>query len=343
MTLKKSSSSQRGAYKMAISEQFGIGAVQWIDSKVVNCISSFLDFTERKIYRQIGPNKEEFSCPGMMVLYQEHLSGVDRIDQMRIDGLASVSHFKKWYKKALFAVIDMMLLNGLHLWNRVCEKDPGKRKLKKHEYLRIIANCLLQYKTRTWMSPMRGGDKGGRKKTHFAESVVVEGTDEQPTEKAHDGKETRTSKRDVRCLVCSLESSQYVRVWEKQKKLVTDAEAYKSMQEKVRKACIGCRRVVSCCCSCEVNAHAHVFDEGHRKKIHAYFPPNMSCMDILHSPLGKEVWSILRDHSGSCLARVRTRHRVVRELNEEIAADLGVARAVGEDITTRGGRKRKAD
>ena len=128
MTLKKNSSSERGVCKMAISEQFGIGAVQWIDSKVVNCISSVLDFTERKIYRQIGPNKEEFSCPGMMVLYQENLSGVDRIDQMRIDGLASMSHFKKWYKKALFAVIDMMLLNGLHLWNRVCEKVPGKKK-----------------------------------------------------------------------------------------------------------------------------------------------------------------------------------------------------------------------
>ncbi len=343
MTLKKNNLSQRGVYKMAISEQFGIGAVQWIDSKVVNCVSSVLDFTEQKIYRQIGPNKEEFSCPGMMVLYQENLSGVDRIDQMRIEGLASVSHFKKWYKKALFAVIDMMLLNGLHLWNKVCEKDPRKKKLKKHEYLRVIANCLLRYKTRTWMSPMRVGDKSARKKTHFAESVApVEGR-EGITDKVDDGKETRASKRDARCLVCSLESSQYARVWEQQKNMVKDEEENKSMQEKVRKACLGCRRVVSCCCNCEVNAHSTVFDKGDRKKIHDYFPPNMSCMDILHSPFGKEIWSIQRDHSGNCLARVRTRHRVVRELNEEIAADLGVIRAVGEKITSGGQRKRKAD
>lgn len=190
---------------------------------------------------------------------------------------------------------------------------------------------------------MRGGDRGARKKTQFAESIVILDGREEITEKVDDGKETRASKRDTRCLVCSLESSQYARVWATQKKLVTDAEEYKSMEEKVRKACIGCRRVVSCCCSCQMNAHANVLEEGDRKKIHGYFPPNMSCMHILHSPLGKEIWSIQKDHSGSCLARVRTRHRVVQELNEEITADLGVVRAVGEKSTNGRGRKRKAD
>ena len=134
-----------------------------------------------------------------------------------------------------------------------------------------------------------------------------------------------------------------MKVWEKQKKLVEDEAELKSMQGKVTKACSGLRRIVSCCNACEVNAHSNVFKEEDRKKIHAYFPPNMSCMDMLHCSLGKEIWSIQKDHSGRCLARVRTGHRVVRELNEEIAADLGVMTTVGESSRTGSGRKRKAD
>ncbi len=345
MTMTKSKTSVRGSYKMAISEPFGIGAVQWIDSKVVNCISSFLDFSERKISRQVGSNKEEFSCPGMMVLYQENMSGVDRVDQMRTDPLASIAHFKKWYKKALFAVIDMMLLNGLHLWNRVAEKIPGRKKLKKHEYLRIIANNLLCYKTKTWMSPMLPSAK--KKRTQFVDSPMEHGrrnaaeTNENAV-KVDDGKATKESNRNTRCLVCSIESSAYLKMWMKQKSLVTEEATRTAMDTKVRKTRTGLRRGVSCCCECEVNAHTNVFDNDTKKKIHRYFPPNMSCMDILHSQLGKEIWSIQRDHAGRCIARVRRGHAVVRQLHEDIAFDLGMETPVGETANGGRGTKRRA-
>ena len=66
----------------------------------------------------------------MLTLYQEEMNRVDRVDQMRSHsgGLASVAHLKKWYKKALFAVIDKnMLVNAFHLWNAVAEKSNGTK------------------------------------------------------------------------------------------------------------------------------------------------------------------------------------------------------------------------
>jgi hypothetical protein len=160
--------------------------------------------------------------------------------------------------------------------------------------------------------------------------------------KVDDGKATKDSNRNTRCLVCSIESSQYLKMWMKQKSLVTEEARRTDMHAKVKKVCSGLRRGVSCCCECEVNAHTNVFDKDTKKKIHRYFPPNMSCMDILHSQLGKEIWSIQRDHSGGCIARVRRGHAVIRELHEDIAFDLGVERPVGETANGGRGRKRKA-
>ena len=338
MSLKKTPSTPRGSYKLAVSRKFGIGAVQWFDSKIVNCISSFLDFKEQTIKRQIGSNKEEFPCPGMMVLYQENMSGVDRVDQMRLHfgGLASVSHFKKWYKKALFAIIDCMLLNGLHLWNASCDKIPGRIKLKRHQYLRIIANRLLRYKTPTYMSPVRPSKK--TRTARFESPVVVAPADE--------GKETVAAQPNHKCLVCSIEASHYRALFEKQQH--ADAVTVQHtpgavglvsevMKQKVKKGCSGLRRAVACCMKCEVNApHNTVLDERKKKKIHGYFPPTMSCMDILHSPLGKQIWNIQRDNRGKCIARVRTKHVVITQLHSEIADDLGVADSVIGDRSVHG-------
>ena len=47
------------------------------------------------------------------------MHAVDRGDQYRELGadFASKSHYKKWYKKAFFAVLDFMLLNSFFAWN----------------------------------------------------------------------------------------------------------------------------------------------------------------------------------------------------------------------------------
>jgi len=117
-------SSQRGEYKVAYLARCGLAAIQWKDTKIVNCIASYLDFEVGECHRQVGSEKKQFPCPGALQHYQKNMGGVDKADQMRTHfaGFASVSHFKKWYKKADMAVLDCMLLNGLILWNMVCDK-----------------------------------------------------------------------------------------------------------------------------------------------------------------------------------------------------------------------------
>ena len=92
---------------------------------------------------------------------------------------------------------------------------------------------------------MKPSTNGGRRKTQFLVPAVQETRVEEEVEVVDKGKETRASKRNMRCLVCSMESSQYMKQWQNQKKCVTDEAELKTMQEKVRKACSGLRRVVS--------------------------------------------------------------------------------------------------
>jgi len=73
-------SSGRGSYKMAFSKDYGIAAFQWTDSKVVNCISSYLDFRTAEVHRQIGPERLPFPCPASLVHYQQNMGGVDKAD-----------------------------------------------------------------------------------------------------------------------------------------------------------------------------------------------------------------------------------------------------------------------
>ena len=337
-------SSGRGSYKMAFSKDYGIAAFQWTDSKVVNCISSYLDFRTAEVHRQIGPERLPFPCPASLVHYQQHMGGVDKADQMRshFGGFASVSHFKKWYKKTLMTVLDCMLLNGFQLWNMSCEKVPGRRKLKRHEYIQYVADSLLRYKTAALTSPMRTTQ---RSQARFPNSPTAPSLTTADT--ADDGKVMVLSRAGVdgihrrRCLVCSLQSAYFEKLLKKQQTLDTQAQkpADKEMKARAKAGMSGTRRLTSCCVKCEVNAHGTPFDESRRKLIHGFFAEGMSCMDILHSPLGKEVWNIKRDAANKCKVSVRHAHPMVKALATQVADDLGVSDLARKTIRFQQGRR----
>ena len=60
------------------------------------------------------------------------MGGVDRSDQYRErgSGFASKSHYKKWYKKAYFAVMDFMVLNSYFAWNMSAPDVSGRFEVK---------------------------------------------------------------------------------------------------------------------------------------------------------------------------------------------------------------------
>ena len=148
----------RGEYKVAYCEELHLAAFQWCDCKVVNCVSSYLDFGVSTVYRQVGPDRTSFGCPGALVAYQQNMGGVDRGDQMRahFGGFAGQSHFKKWYKKTVMAILDCMLVNGLLLWNLSAEKMDDRFKLTRYNFMHMVADKLMVFETKLMVSPPAG-------------------------------------------------------------------------------------------------------------------------------------------------------------------------------------------
>ena len=99
MNLDKKST--RGEFKIAFCREAQLAAFQWKDSKVVNCVSSYLDFSVVTICCQVGSQKKAFPCPGSLKHYQDNMGGVDRGDQIHSHkgGFAAQSHFKNGTKR----------------------------------------------------------------------------------------------------------------------------------------------------------------------------------------------------------------------------------------------------
>jgi len=144
--LKKSQ--DKGTRLLAVDRINGLFCAQWVDSKVVNCVSLLINTTIEAVKRQNGSEKDTTPCPAPIVDYQKHMFGVDKGDQMRSNGgFALKAHFKKWYKRGFFAVLDMMLMNACISWNTSCRESPEweRTPLKRHNFYWCISQRFLNY------------------------------------------------------------------------------------------------------------------------------------------------------------------------------------------------------
>jgi hypothetical protein len=319
-------SSGRGAYKLAYCRELRLAAVQWCDSKVVNCVSSYVDLGVSTVHRRIGSDRRTVTCPSVIVHYQKNMGAVDKTDQMRghFGGFASQSHFKKWYKKTLMAILDCMLLNALHLWNMSADKVDGRQKLERFQFMQVVAHELLRYKTESLMSPVIAT----RSRPRSVGQAVVGGTaDNEPElddDDHDDGLAVSESVGNKRCVVCSLETSHYRR---QVKNRLKNTEEVEEGKRKLTASYQGVRKHVSTCTRCSVSAHNSLLSHG--KYIHALFP-GMTCMQILHSATGKEIWNVVRskvknsssDDFGEEKTKVTVnyRHRVVKDVRKLVEA-----------------------
>jgi hypothetical protein len=65
---------------------------------------------------------------------------------MHLGGFARKAHFKKWYKKSFFAILDCMLLNALVAWNLSANIPHLQRsKLERYEFYEWIAHDFLHF------------------------------------------------------------------------------------------------------------------------------------------------------------------------------------------------------
>jgi len=109
----------KGTMKLAVDKTNGVLCTQWVDSKVVQCVTTKLNAKIGEVERREGQKKQPIPCPEAMIDYQRHMYGVDKGDQIRahFGGFSSKAHYKKWYKKGFFAILDMMLMNAYISWN----------------------------------------------------------------------------------------------------------------------------------------------------------------------------------------------------------------------------------
>jgi len=280
MTLTKANT-ERGDYLLAYDKHNEMICGQWRDSKVVNFVTSVKDLTVGQAKRQIGSKKQRFPCPNAVLLYNQTMFGVDKGDQIRMHGggFARKAHFKKWYKKAFFAVLDCMLLNGLIAWNLSCsEHRSNRRPMKRHEFYTWVAECMMNYRDSSLLprSPEQVRDA--------SLGLCIGREVHRPVQ----------APQRSRCVVCRLDCN-YERKGEQ------------GVMEN------------TCCCtlpSCERIGHTSFLLKP--RKIHEVSAfVGMTCFEILHSPIGKEVWQYKGSERASVKEKVYSvvgSHPVVQEL-----------------------------
>ena len=150
MDLKmKANGTNRGLYKMLVDKTNKVQCIQWIDSRVVNVVTTLLNNEISHVLRQKGRNKLRLTCPVAVIKYQLYMLGVDKGDQMRAHGggFSRKAHFQKWYKRVYLSILDCMLLNALVVWNEsALDNSLHRSMLKRFEFYEYCAQRMLNYK-----------------------------------------------------------------------------------------------------------------------------------------------------------------------------------------------------
>ena len=141
------SNSNRGEYKFYYDRHNKKALVQWHDNRIVNIVSS-LGLGKVEIKRRVGSQLREYCTEKCVVKYQKHMGGVDRGDQIRQrgSGFCRKAHFKKWYKKSFFAILDFMLLNSYTAWQMASNMRKTKiNEMRKCDFYACVAEELLSF------------------------------------------------------------------------------------------------------------------------------------------------------------------------------------------------------
>lgn len=102
---------KRGEFQLKVKN--GVAAVQWMDKKPVNFLSSA--HTPRKtttVLRRLQNGKRvNIHCPDVVAVYNKYMGGVDRFDQYREryeTGRKSI----KWWFRILYFLVDLAIVNS---------------------------------------------------------------------------------------------------------------------------------------------------------------------------------------------------------------------------------------
>lgn len=119
----------------------GLSAVQWMDQKAVNFLSSA--HTPRKttfVLRRLRSGKRvKVHCPAVVADYNKYMGGVDRFDQYR-ERYELGRKSPKWWFRILYFLLDLAIVNSFILWKF---HRPGNTKLNQLTYRLKLARQLI--------------------------------------------------------------------------------------------------------------------------------------------------------------------------------------------------------
>jgi len=72
----------KGTMQLMVDKTNGVLCAQWVDSKVVQCISTKINTKVGVVSHQTGQQKEPIPCPEAIIDYQENMCGVDKGDHI---------------------------------------------------------------------------------------------------------------------------------------------------------------------------------------------------------------------------------------------------------------------
>jgi hypothetical protein len=282
----------RGTFKRAYDFTNKVQCVQWVDSKVVNFVSSLsTNWVVGEVKRQVGSVKKTVRCPNVIRRYQQNMFGVDKGDQLRarMGGFANKAHFKKWYKKCHLGLMDIMLLNAYVAYNMAARERNSRAASLGHmaellhfECLTYIAECMLNYR-----------DPADSPPTPEIVRTRKEERDAMNSEHRPVAAMEVPGKSKKRCTVCRLEC--YI-------------DKAKVKEKGLRK------NIVQCSC-CHIIAHNFVVKNDPVRKIHSFQPfKGLTCFDIIHSKEGFELWK--RTYNPSKPTSLQKSHELYEDLRE---------------------------
>lgn len=304
-------SAPRGSNMVLYDKTNKVLVLQWKDNKVVSCTSTLGVSGLVPVKRRVGPNVVEFQVEKALRAYQEYMDAVDRGDQIREvgSGFASKAHYKKWYKKAFFAVIDFMLLNSLFAWNMSANDDTLKRLVvTKSAFYAALAEEMIM----------------------FVDEEHITGNDQLENPLRAEGHVPLGINKGSRsyCAVCKLEEK-----WRKE-------DGKKDMYGKNSR----CQQYLALCSKacCLIPAHT-IAVEHERKLFKMEGLEGLSCFEIAHSPVCKGLW-----RTSTKAGKTTTRqHKKVRAVTYSVRRShpvyCSLLQLYGRRQEKRPGRKKEGD
>ena len=132
--------------EVAAFEASGVHYVKWKDNKGVHMLSNFLTAQPlQKVQRRKkgSSTKDDVSCPNVVKLYNDHMGGVDIMDQKKSTYQFDHRSKVKYYLRVIFDLLDISINNAFVIYMKSYNEKEGLEKMDSKTFRRIIARSLI--------------------------------------------------------------------------------------------------------------------------------------------------------------------------------------------------------